>query len=161
MSYPNGAQLQPLIETSSVSHMYDRETGLMTTEGEQLVATAMDLLQASIFAMVESKGFHENGRPFSEEVALMHSELSEALESWRDSEPTLWFADKESPLRQFPDPYSDSGNVRKAEGASAELADTIIRICDSAETRQMSLAEALILKLRYNAGRPRMHEKSA
>lgn len=161
MSYPTGAQLSPLVETGNISSMYDPKTGLMTEEGERLVATAMDLLQASIFAMVESKGFHESGRPFSEEIALMHSELSEALESWRDSEPILWFADKESPLRQFPDPYNDSGNVRKAEGASAELADTIIRICDSAETRQMSLAEALILKLRYNATRQRMHGKGA
>ena len=111
--------------------------------------------------MVESKGFHESGRPFSEEVALMHSELSEALESWRSSEPILWFKDPDEPEFVFPDPYRDDGKVRKAEGASAELADTIVRICDSAETRQMSLAEALILKLRYNAGRPRMHGKSA
>lgn len=160
MSYPTSAQAAPLLETVPVGHMYDHETGVLAEEGERLVASAMDLLQASIFAMVESKGFHESNRPFSEEIALMHSELSEALESWRDNEPILWFKDKNQG-GQFPDLYDDGGEIRKSEGASAELADTIVRIADSAETRQMSLAEALIFKLRYNATRPRMHGKSA
>lgn len=58
-----------------------------------------------------AKGFHDNPRPFGTAITLMHSELSEALEAWREHEP----------------------DQRVAE----ELADCVIRIADTAEAMDL------------------------
>lgn len=68
-----------------------------------------------------------------EMIALMHSELSEALEGIRKS--TM---DSHLPHRK---------------SVEVELADTIIRICDYAGKRHLDLAGAIIEKLAYNQQR--------
>lgn len=66
----------------------------------------------------------------AEKIALMHSELSEALEALRDED---------------------------MEHVEEELADTIIRILDYAEARQLSMDRAIRDKMRTNDLRPHMH----
>jgi len=73
-------------------------------------------------------------------LALMHSELSEALEALRHGNP----ADDKVP--QF-------------NGATAELADVIIRAMDMCARRQWPLAEAIVAKMRYNETRLYKHGK--
>lgn len=74
-----------------------------------------------------------------EKIALMHSELSEALEADR----------KDLPSDHLPD----------FAGVEEELADTIIRILDFAGHFKLRLGEALIAKLVYNTTRPYKHGK--
>lgn len=75
-------------------------------------------------------------------IALMHSELSEALEEIRDG-------------RDVHEIYhSDSG---KPEGYPIELADTVIRALDHAGMLGIDLGAAIKLKLEYNATRGKMH----
>lgn len=79
---------------------------------------------------------------FGERIALIHSELSEALEAYRDpghSIHDLWF-DEEKP-----------------EGVPAELADAVIRILDTCEAYGIDLSRALEVKMAYNATRPFRH----
>lgn len=66
-------------------------------------------------------------------VALMHSELSEALEGIRK------------------DRMDDKLPHRKME--EVELADTILRIFDYAERFGLDVAGAMVEKLQFNAGR--------
>lgn len=66
-------------------------------------------------------------------IALMHSELSEALEALRKD-----LQDDHLPHRK---------------GVECELADTIIRIMDYAGARDLDVAGALVEKLRYNSTR--------
>ncbi|UTN91209.1 MazG-like nucleotide pyrophosphohydrolase [Gordonia phage PokyPuppy] len=168
MTYPNSDQAEAFLAGQPVDHLYHPQTGRLTTEGEALIATAMDLIQAACWTTTEAHGFHEeNGEPrnFGLVTSLLHSEVSEALESWRKDEPPLWFNDKQTEGKH-PDPYNPDGSIRKAEGIFAEFADVLIRLGDSSEELQRaganaSLAEAVIYKMRYNHTRPYKHGKIA
>lgn len=72
-------------------------------------------------------------RNFGEVVALMHSELSEALEAHRKD-----LMDDKLPHRN---------------GIEVEFADVIIRIFDTAAAMHLDVAGAFIEKNRYNANR--------
>lgn len=72
-------------------------------------------------------------RNFGEVIALMHSELSEALEADRKG-----LMDDKLPHR---------------DGREVELADCIIRILDTAAALNLDIAGALIEKNRFNAQR--------
>jgi NTP pyrophosphatase (non-canonical NTP hydrolase) len=91
-----------------------------------------------------SKGFWDKPQSFPESIALVHSELSEALEDYRAGlEP-----DKLT--------YDNNG---KPIGIPSELADTIIRICDLAAYYDIDLEKAISKKMQYNKCRPHMHGK--
>ena len=78
------------------------------------------------------KGFWDSERNDGEIIALMHSELSEALESLRDKEKST------SPV------------LFGVQGIEEELADCLIRIMDYGTARKLEIAKALELKMAFN-----------
>jgi len=98
-------------------------------------------LQIASHAIAVSKGWWDEDRNIGELLALVHSEVSEALEEWR--------ADEGLAVIRIED--------GKPEGFPVELADTLIRICDLAESAGIDLNAALKIKMAYNSTRPWRH----
>jgi len=100
----------------------------------------LNYLMRRCAAINKEKGW-EDGRSFGEDIALVHSELSEALEEYREN----------SPLADIY--YTDS----KPEGIPIELADAVIRIFNMCSVRGIDLERALTLKMLYNSTREPRH----
>ena len=88
-----------------------------------------------------SKGFWDKERNDGEMIALMHSELSEALEGLRHGNPK-------------------SDKIPNFSAVEEEFADLLIRIGDTIEARGYRIEEAILAKMKYNENRPHMHGKS-
>lgn len=134
-------------------------------------------LQALAYKQSADKGFHDNepteGRALlslnAERIALMHSELSEALEELRNGRSA-----NETYYHSWKLPYSlvaevgtskaqqlidadNEGKPKKPEGVPSEMADVVIRVLDFCGANHIDLEAIITEKLAYNATRGRMH----
>lgn len=104
-------------------------------------AMVLDELARSFNKNSVIKGFWEGEYNIGEKIALIHSELSEALEAVRHGNP--------------PDEHCP-----EFTSLEIELADTIIRIGDLAAHLGLRLGEAVCAKHVFNTTRPHKHGKN-
>lgn len=94
-------------------------------------------------ALAVSKGWYQDGcRNVGELLALVHSEISEALEEYRSGYD----------LREI---SIDSDG--KPIGFAIELADAVLRIADMCGALGIELEAAILAKHEYNKTRPYRH----
>lgn len=103
------------------------------------------------FSLARRKGFHDgcgdpgspqhlNPQRIASRLALIHAEVSEALECVARGEMT-----------------TDYGELQKPEGFPAELADIFLRLVDLAHSTGVDLDAAVLGKHEFNLTRPLMH----
>jgi len=90
-------------------------------------------LAAEVHTIARSKGFWDEARNMGEMIALMHSELSEALEAHRDD------------------------NITGPHSVSEEFADVIIRVLDTCAAYEFDMDWIIARKMEINRQRPQLH----
>lgn len=112
-------------------------------------------------------GWWEENRSFGEIIALCHSELSEALEEYRDGKPLEYYLctiDNTPCLKEKCAHWTvkdgtctEYRGLLKPEGVAIELADVIIRILDYCGKEGIDMEAAIKRKHAYNLTRPYKH----
>ncbi len=117
-----------------------------------------EAMATAIYRWAKTKGWWDKPREKGTMIALMHSELSEALEEIRDNRPPIYKTKPGYPgWRLMPtDPEFEKTKV-KPEGEAIELADLVIRVLDYCAHYGIDLGRAIHLKMAYNEQRPYRH----
>jgi NTP pyrophosphatase (non-canonical NTP hydrolase) len=110
-----------------------------------------NLLAAEAHRIAVEHGFIDN--TIGEDMALIHSEVSEALEDHRAGhKPTeTWYEAKTSIESKTP--------IDKPCGIPSEMADVVIRVAHFCAKHGIDLDKAVAEKMEYNTTRPYKHGK--
>jgi len=96
-------------------------------------------VEYAVHKTAQDKGWWDTPREDGTCIALMHAELSEALEAFRKGG------------------FHESDDKIHHPAVTVELADVVIRIMDYCAYNQLDIAQALVEKAQYNETREYRH----
>lgn len=104
------------------------------------------------YAIAKAHGWWEETVTFGDKIALMHTELSETFEEFRNGH-----AFNEIYHNKVMSEEGEQYDHAKPEGVPIELADVIIRIFDFCGHYGIDIEDAIMQKIAYNKTRPYKH----
>lgn len=117
------------------------------------LAAALADAQERVYEVNVANGWFDDDRTFGDDIALLHSEVSEMLEAYREG-------GLEDQTRGSV-PTGDGTLVRldnpKPEGVGSEAADVLVRLLDTCKRRKIDLAWEFERKLEFNKSRGYKH----
>lgn len=157
--------------TKVVNPRFVDEKGTLTNQGQADVAHGLAVLRHAVAINNFEKGWRapdSEPREIGTLIALLHSEVTEAFESYRNGERPLWY--------EYPNGVTSDSNWRlpcdevligdsrpdefvlgKPQGIASELADVLIRLLDMADEHSIPLVEAVLQKHAFNQTRAHRH----
>lgn len=122
-------------------------------------------LAKEIHENAKAHGWWDDNRTFPEIVALDHSELSQALEEYRNARPMVYCANLDCGILQNRGTTEDTccnvcgfmAGKAKPEGIAVEMADCMIRVLDWFGKEGLDADAILRAKMEYNKTRPYTH----
>jgi len=110
-------------------------------------------LAQRVYEVNVANGWFEGDRRFGEDVALLHSEVSEMLEAYRQ-----WGIEDATPdVNQTLTMNPPIKVIPKPEGVGSEAADVLVRLLDTCLRYDIDLLAEFERKLTYNASRGFRH----
>lgn len=131
-----------MVTTNRDAHEHQLEMGLLWAQTE-------------VTQINRQNGWFDADRTFGDDIALLHSEVSEALEAFR-----TWGTEDQTHNVCGISKGSDHANLEKPckpEGVGSELADVLVRLLDTCERYDIDLGLEFIRKIKYNATRGYRH----
>jgi NTP pyrophosphatase (non-canonical NTP hydrolase) len=130
---------------------------LNNCDGPRQQLKTLEEMQAETRANNEAHGWYEDERPFGDDASLLHSEVSEMYEAYRD-----WGVDDATKGRHAHPGYAGPCPTAKCplpkpEGVGSEVADVLIRLLDTCERHGINLRAEYERKLAYNRTREYRH----
>lgn len=128
---------------------------------------------AEVHALAVEKGWWEPAPSFPEVITMIHCELSEAIQEYREGAPNVYFPCLAASENKVPCGGKETINCynfkhgnsaedctyrgSKPEGVAVELADAILRILDYCAFAGIDIESVLEMKHEYNKGREYRH----
>ena len=101
-------------------------------------AYIFNIESSNAYSTSRAHGFSEEWEYFGEKIALMHAELSEALEGYRNN-------------------LAASDHIPDFTPVEEKFADAVIRMMSFSAANGLRLGQAILAKMNFNAGRPFKH----
>ena len=116
----------------------------MNSDMKMIKNARISELQQIAAEQSRSNGWWDEKVTIVELCALVHCEVSEAIECYRDRKVDMYYA-------------HDSTPPGKPEGLPSELADVVIRVLDMCGRLNIDLEQAIAEKMIYNTKREYRH----
>ena len=126
----------------------------------------LEMIRDNCYANSKAHGFWDEAWNLGEKIALIHSELSEALEAHRSKLPTMFLHNdiqyhwQDGQVKMTPQRDKEMKLLSKPEGLAIELADAIIRIMDLCGKLDIDIGRAILTKMEYNSTRSHKHGRN-
>ena len=118
------------------------------TDGDALKAMQREVYETNV-----NNGWFDADRSFGEDIALLHSEVSEMLEAFREHGTE----DATLPSEGYTIPGGEPLPPSKPEGVGSEAADVLVRLLDTCKRYDIDLFAEWRRKLDYNKTQGHRH----